>query len=146
MEIVYVDMDNVLVDFPWGVEQLSEELRKEYEGDLDEVPNFFRDLPPIDGAIDGYRKLSREYETYILSTAPWRNPTAWVDKLLWVQDHLPKAAHKRLILTHNKQLHKGDYLIDDRTANGAGDFDGEHIQFGKEPYPDWEAVLAYLLD
>lgn len=146
MEIVYVDMDNVLVDFPWGIEQLSEELKKEYEGDLDEIPDFFRDLPPIDGAIEGFQKLSNEYDTYILSTAPWRNPTAWVDKLLWVQQHLPEAAHKRLILSHNKHLNKGDYLIDDRKANGAGDFSGEHIQFGQEPFPDWDAVLEYLLD
>lgn len=145
MEIVYVDMDNVLVDFPWGIEQLSQELKKEYEGDLDEIPNFFRELPPIEGAIDSFHKLSEKYDTYILSTAPWRNPSAWIDKLLWVQEHLPEVARKRLILSHNKNLLRGDYLIDDRTANGAGEFHGEHIQFGKEPFPNWNAVLDYLL-
>ncbi|WP_138431641.1 5' nucleotidase, NT5C type [Fodinibius saliphilus] len=145
MEIVYVDMDNVLVDFPWGVDQLSDELKKEYEGDLDEIPNFFNDLPPIDGAIDGFRALSSEYETYILSTAPWGNPTAWIDKVRWVQRHLPETGYKRLILSHNKHLNRGDYLIDDRTANGAGEFEGEHIQFGKAPFQDWDAVLNYLL-
>ena len=82
MKIVYVDMDNVLVDFPWGVEQLSEETKNKYEGDLDEIPGFFQDLPPIDGAIDGFRQLSQHYDTYILSTAPWDNPSAWKDKLL----------------------------------------------------------------
>lgn len=146
MEIVYVDMDNVLVDFPWGIEQLSEEVKKEYEGDLDEIPNFFRDLPPVDGAIDGFHRLSEQYDTYILSTAPWGNPSAWIDKLLWVQEHLPEAAYKRLILSHNKHLNKGHYLIDDRKANGAGDFSGEHIQFGTEPFTDWDAVLDYLLE
>ncbi len=146
MEIVYVDMDNVLVDFPWGVDQLSDDLKKEYEDDLDEIPNFFGDLPPIEGAIEGFRKLSEQYDTYILSTAPWRNPSAWVDKLLWVKEHLPETGYKRLILSHNKQLNKGDYLIDDRTANGAGDFEGEHIQFGQEPFTDWDAVLEYLLE
>ncbi|NGP89724.1 5' nucleotidase, NT5C type [Fodinibius halophilus] len=145
MEIVYVDMDNVLVDFPWGVEQLSEELKKEYEGDLDEIPNFFSDLPPIDGAIEGFRALSNHYDTYILSTAPWGNPTAWIDKVKWVQRHLPEVGYKRLILSHNKHLNKGDYLIDDRTANGAEDFEGEHIQYGKAPFHDWDAVLNYLL-
>lgn len=145
MQIVYVDMDNVLVDFPWGIDQLSEELKKEYEGDLDEIPNFFRNLPPIDGAIEGFRQLSEQYETYILSTAPWRNPTAWIDKVKWVHNHLPEAGHKRLILSHHKNLNKGDYLIDDRKANGASDFDGEHIIFGEEPFPDWDAVLDYLL-
>lgn len=145
-KIVYVDMDNVLVDFPWGIDQLDEEIRKKYADDLDEIPGFFADLPPIDGAITGFRQLSQQYDTYILSTAPWRNPSAWIDKLRWVQEHLPEVAHKRLILSHNKHLNRGDYLIDDRTANGAGEFSGEHIHFGEEPFPNWEAVLDYLLE
>ncbi|TYP91954.1 5' nucleotidase, deoxy (Pyrimidine), type C protein (NT5C) [Fodinibius salinus] len=145
MQIVHVDMDNVLVDFPWGVEQLSEEIKKEYEGELDEISGFFSDLPPVDGAINGFRELSHHYDTYILSTAPWGNPSAWTDKLLWVQKHLPEVGHKRLTLTHHKNLTHGDYLIDDRAANGAAEFKGEHIQFGSEPYKDWESVLSYLL-
>jgi 5'(3')-deoxyribonucleotidase len=145
MKIVYVDMDNVLVDFPWGVEQLSEETKNKYEGDLDEIPGFFQDLPPIDGAIDGFRQLSQHYDTYILSTAPWDNPSAWKDKLLWIKEHLPELGYKRLTLSHHKNLSRGDYLIDDRTANGAAEFSGEHIQFGKAPYKNWDAVLDYLL-
>ncbi len=145
MQIIYVDMDNVLVDFESGIDQLSEETYQEYQDDLDEVPGFFRDLPPVEGAIDAFHKLSAQYDVYILSTAPWRNPSAWIDKLLWVKKHLPEVAHKRLILSHNKHLNRGDYLIDDRTANGAGDFPGEHIHFGEEPFLDWDAVLGYLL-
>ena len=145
MEIVYIDMDSVLVDFEHGINQLSEETFREYEDDLDEVPGFFRDLPPIDGAIEAFHKLSEQYDVYILSTAPWHNPSAWIDKLLWVKKHLPNVARKRLILSHNKHLNRGHYLIDDRMANGAGNFEGEHIHFGEEPFPDWDAVLAYLL-
>lgn len=144
-EIVYVDMDNVLVDFPWGIGQLSKEKKKKYGDDLDEIPGFFSDLPPIDGAIEAFHQLSAHYDTYILSTAPWDNPSAWTDKLLWVKEHLPEKGYKRLILSHNKNLNHGDYLIDDRTANGAGRFPGEHIQLGEEPFPDWEAVLNYLI-
>lgn len=144
-EIVYVDMDNVLVDFPWGIGQLSEETKQKYGNELDEIPGFFADLPPIDGAIDAFHRLREHYDTYILSTAPWDNPSAWTDKLLWVKKHLPDKGYKRLILSHNKNLNHGDYLIDDRTANGAGEFPGEHIQLGSESYPDWDAVLDYLL-
>jgi 5'(3')-deoxyribonucleotidase len=146
MQIVYVDMDNVLVDFPAGLEKLDPAVKEQYKDDPDEIPGFFGDLPPIPGAIDAFQKLSMQYDVYILSTAPWENPSAWIDKLQWVKHHLPEAAYKRLILSHNKHLNRGDYLIDDREANGAGDFGGEHIQFGEPPYRDWDAVLEYLLD
>jgi hypothetical protein len=39
----------------------------------------------------------------------------------------------------------GDYLIDDRTKNGAGEFKGELIHFGTDKFPDWDSVLEYLL-
>jgi len=144
-EIVYVDMDNVLVDFPWGVQQLSEKKLASYEGRLDEIPDFFSNLPPIEGAIDGFKRLQQQYDTYILSTGPWNNPSAWSDKLLWVQKHLPQKGYKRLILSHNKHLNAGDYLIDDRQANGAGQFKGEHLHFGSNRFPDWDSILEYLL-
>ncbi len=48
-------------------------------------------------------------------------------------------ARKKLILTHRKDLNIGDFLVDDRTKNGAGEFMGEFIQFGTDKFPDWAA-------
>ena len=144
-KILYFDMDNVLVDFPSGIAQLTPDTQKEYEGRLDEVPGIFALMTPLEGAIDAFETLSKKYDSYILSTAPWENSGAWKDKNEWVKKYLGKSAHKRLILSHHKNLNKGDYLIDDRTANGAGEFEGEHIQFGSDKFPDWESVLEYLL-
>ncbi len=145
-KILYIDMDNVLVDFPSGVSKLSQELIKEYESNLDEVPNIFSLMEPLEGAIDSFKILSQRYDTYILSTAPWKNSSAWSDKVKWVQKYLGESAYKRLILTHHKNLNHGDYLIDDRTKNGAGEFKGELIQFGTDKFPDWKSVCSYLLD
>jgi hypothetical protein len=47
----------------------------------------------------------------------------------------------------------GDYLIDDRLKNGAGEFSGELLRFGYDwendnkpnEYPDWDSILDYLL-
>ena len=144
-KIVYIDMDNVLVDFPSAFEYLDEITLKKYEGRLDEVPGIFALMKPIEGAIEAFKKLSEKYDVYILSTSPWNNPTAWSDKLEWVKKYLGDLAYKRLILTHHKNLNKGDYLIDDRTKNGAGEFEGELILFGSEKFPNWNAVLDYLL-
>ena len=107
-------MDNVLVDFPSGVSKLSQEVINEYESNLDEVPNIFSLMEPLEGAIDSFKILSQRYDTYILSTAPWKNSSAWSDKVKWVKKYLGKSAYKRLILIHHKNLNHGDYLVDDR--------------------------------
>ena len=137
-------MDNVLVDFKTGIDRISSYNKKEYEGRYDEVPDIFSLMDPMEGAIDSYNKLSSQYDTYILSTSPWDNPSAWQDKILWVKKYLEKSAYKRLILSHHKNLNRGDYLIDDRLKNGADKFIGEHIHFGTEKFPDWKSVLSYL--
>ena len=71
--------------------------------------------------------------------------SAWSDKHKWVKKYLGETAKKRLILSQHKDLNRGGYLIDDRTVNGAGEFQGEHIHFGQEKFPDWKSVLDYLL-
>ena len=143
-KILYFDMDNVLVDFLSAVPHLSPQVLKEYDGNLDEIPGIFSLMAPLPGAIDAFNELSVLFDAYILSTAPWENPSAWSDKLLWVKRHLGAAAHKRLILSHHKNLNRGDFLVDDRTKHGARDFAGMHIRFGTEPFPDWPTVTAFL--
>ena len=145
MKIVYVDMDSVLVDFKSGIDSLTDEERQIYKENFDEVPGIFLKMEPVDGAIDAYKELTKHFDVYILSTAPWNNPSAWSDKLLWVKKYLGDLAHKRLILSHNKNLNSGDYLIDDRLANGAGQFKGEHIHFLSVNFKDWNDVLNYLI-
>ena len=144
-KILYFDMDNVLVDFKSGIDREDARTLKEYKGRLDEIPGIFSLMNPMPGAIEAFQTLSKVYDVYILSTAPWLNPTAWSDKLQWVQKYLGDVAYKRLILSHHKNLNKGDYLIDDRRKNGAAEFEGELIEFGSEDFPDWDAIVKYLL-
>ena len=148
-QVLYVDLDNTLVDFGTRLEGIDPSVREQFDDRADEIPGIFALMPPMPGAIEAFRKLAAVYDTYILSTAPWGNPTAWTDKLSWVQLHFgfgdDSPAYKRLILSHNKNLNVGDYLIDDRPNNGAEDFNGEWLHFGTEDYPDWDAVLRELL-
>lgn len=60
------------------------------------------------------------------------------------EGRLDDVFHKCLILLHNKDLLKGDYLIDDRLKHGADTFDGERIQFYSKHFPDWAPVVEYL--
>jgi len=130
-KIVYFDMDGVLVNFQSGIDQLDLYHKIEYKENYDEVPGIFGTMKPNEDMIDLFNAMfsDERYDCYVLSTAPWENPSASSDKTEWIQKYLPKA-YKRLILSHNKHLNVGDYLIDDRTANGAGEFGGELLQYG----------------
>ena len=124
-------MDGVLVNFQSGIDQLDLYHKIEYKEKYDEVPGIFGTMKPNEDMIDLFNAMfsDERYDCYVLSTAPWENPSASSDKVEWIQKYLPKA-YKRLILSHNKHLNVGDYLIDDRTANGAGEFGGELLQYG----------------
>jgi len=148
-KILYIDLDNTLADFDGRVAGLDHEIRSRYEGHFDHIPGVYSLLRPMPGAVEAYRELSELFDTYILSTAPWLNPTAWTDKLQWVQLHFGieerGPAYKRLILTHHKDLARGDFLVDDQPDHGAADFEGEWLHFGAgRPFPDWPSVVEYL--
>lgn len=163
---LFIDMDNVLVDFKSGIKRLDEQTRMTYDEHIDsktgitykmhfdDVPGIFALMDPMPGAIEAVRKLQERFELYILSTAPWNNPTAWSDKLEWVKRYFGgekgDVFYKRLILSHHKELClcHGDYLIDDRDdKNGTEKYKdvGKLIHFGTCEFPNWDAVVEYLM-
>lgn len=143
-KIALVDMDGVLVNFETGIQKQTPEILEEYEDRFDEIPGIFGGMLPMDNAIESYEWLCEHFDTYIVSTAPWGNNSAWNDKHTWVRKYLGEVARKRLCLTHHKNMVMGDFLIDDRKKNGVELFTGEHIWFGQEPYTDWTTVIDYM--
>ena len=85
---LFFDMDDVLVKYQSGLDRIDEETRKKYEKKgpddkdrTDEIPGLFSMMEPMDGAIEAARKLAKVYDVFILTTAPWKNPTACSDKV-----------------------------------------------------------------
>ena len=154
-KLVYVDMDGVLVSFPADLDDVDPSIRDECRAwcartgeHHSDFEGLFATLPPADGAVAAIERLRAVYDVYLLSTAPWANTSSWSDKRRWVERHLPMLPVKHLILTHRKDLNRGDFLIDDRPNNGAREFAAhagqEWIHFGSDTFPSWEAVLRYL--
>lgn len=153
-KVLYVDLDNTLVDFQSGIDRLPTDVRIAREAldkpDFDDVDGIFALMDPLPDAIESFNQLSHVFDAYILSTAPWNNPSAWSDKLNWVKKYFGAEegtpAHKKLILSHHKNLNKGAVIVDDRTKRGVEKFDGLHIHFGTPKWPNWGVVTPYLLD
>lgn len=160
MKILYIDMDGVVADFELVMQQIAPHIELGDNGTLpyevrsklvDEAvlntPGFFEYLPLINGAKDAVFKLrdSGKYEIYFLSTPMCNVFHSYGGKREWLHISFGDWTEKRLILTHRKDLAIGDYLIDDRTRNGAGEFKGELLFFAGEKYPNWESILNYLL-
>lgn len=109
------------------------------------VPGFFRSLAPIDGAIATINELRDLFDVYVLTAPSTRNAHSYSEKRIWIEEYFDYAFTKKLILSPNKGLLKGDYLIDDHDAGkGQDSFDGMLIQFGSEAFPDWRSVLTFL--
>tara|TARA_B100000029_G_scaffold515882_1_gene625292 strand:+ start:706 stop:1131 length:426 start_codon:yes stop_codon:yes gene_type:complete len=139
-------MDGVLVDPDSALPKLSTEIKNKYKDNIYDAPGFFALMDPMHNAIDSYKYLCQKFDTYILTAAPWNNPTAANDKIDWVQKYLNDEAFKRVIISHNKNLNSGDFLIDDKIRNGVDKFKGTHIHFGSEKFPNWKSVVEFLDD
>ena len=103
---------------------------------------FFLGLEPYDGAIEGLRKLEEKYDVWILTKPSTRNLNCYTEKAKWIYDHFGQDIVDKLIICPDKALLKGDYLIDDKIWS---DFEGEQLHFLSDEYPDWEAVVNYLM-
>lgn len=158
-KIVYVDMDGVIADFESAILNISSNVVLSDEDDgyesrskiisdlvMNNNPRLFEELLPIEDSIFYVNKLFDKFEVYFLSTPMWDVVESYTGKRIWLEKQFGEKAHKKLILSHRKDLCFGDFLIDDRTRNGAGEFKGELIHFGTNKFPNWETVYNYLIN
>lgn len=144
-KVIYIDMDNVLCNFS-----------KAYHKALLENPEikfpqsqygFFRDLEPIIDSIEAVEFLDAQddFSVYFLTAPSIKNPLCYTEKRLWIEDKFGLEMVQQLIISPNKGLNKGDYLIDDhQSGKGQESFEGELIHFGSDKYKTWKQVLNYF--
>lgn len=141
-KILYVDMDDTICDYSGHLERQKRNTGLDFpQGKL----GFYFSIPALSEALCVVRNLSLDYNIYILSAPSLVNTHCYTEKRLWLDYNLGKEYGEKLILSPDKSLLKGDYLIDD-LPNGKGqeNFEGELIVYGSQKFRFWWQIESYF--
>jgi 5'(3')-deoxyribonucleotidase len=136
-------MDGVLCNFYGAAKKaLTENPEQKYP---QSQWGFFLKLEEIEDAIESVKLLQTKYDVWILTRPSFRNVNCFTEKAQWIWDHLGFEMLEKTIMSGDKSLLIGDYLIDDMGNAGQEEFEGELIHFKTEKFPNWETVVDYLM-
>lgn len=156
-KVILVDQDNVLADhegeilrrwrsrypeYPyvphenrrnfWMAEDYPEELRAQLRGIFNEK-GFIASLPPLPGGLEAIQEMKRAGHIVKICTSPMIvNTNSSKEKQEWVERYLGTDWVRDLIITLDKTVIDGDFLIDDKPEiSGAMIPTWEHVVFDK---------------
>lgn len=170
-KIIAVDQDQVLADLftPWveAVNKNEKENVTHHDVKTWDICSYFkcgkkvyeyltyelfRQLPVIEDSQSVMKKLMKEYEVYIVTSAT-SYPKTMLAKIEWLSDHFPFIPSSNIILCGNKKIIRADIMIDDGVHN-LEHFDGRKILFDAchnkacnefERVNSWKEVESKLL-
>ena len=93
--------------------------------------SFFREMLPMKGAKEALEEMREKGWEVFICTSPlstYKNCVS--EKYEWVENYLGPSWVKQVILTKDKTIIKGDFLIDDKP-----------LITGVEASPEWEHIL-----
>ena len=110
----------------------------EYEKFFEEIvlrKGFYRSLPLMEGAREALEELLALGHNVRICTAPKREyQNCTLEKMEWIDEHLGRTWTDRTIITRDKTLVHGDFLIDDKpNITGTRKPSWEHILYD-QPY------------
>jgi 5'-nucleotidase len=174
--VVLLDMDGTIVDWDagflqaWGsrpvdrtksyaMEDCVPSVHRNDATNIFMTPGFFRNLPPVPGAVAAVRQMERAgFQIWFCTSPILGHSTCCQEKLEWIQEHFGDAYVKRVILCQDKTTVRGDILIDDKPhITGLHPptwrqclFDAPYNQCRSDlpritEWSEWEAPLKQLL-
>lgn len=114
-------------------------------------PDFFRDLPVYDDAVEVIRALAAKYDIYFASAA-MEFEHSFTPKFDWLREHFAFIDPMHYIFCGHKGILHTDYLIDDHTEH-LDSFSGQGLLYtaqhnlAREGYlrvDNWLAVAKYF--
>lgn len=168
---IAVDMDGVLADIEthflnvynqnFGTQLTYEDIKGKTEREAFPNPDmamklaftsgFFRSIPVVKGAVEGLKKLSEQFDVYIVSSA-MEFPQSLEEKYDWIAAHFPFIHWKKIVLCGDKSIINTDFMIDDHCKN-LDHFKGTPILFSAfhninvHKYPrvnNWKEVIKMM--
>jgi 5'-nucleotidase len=122
------------------------------------IEGSYRNLTPIDGAIAALKQMEEQgIQAYLCTSPIYTNESCASDKISWVREHFGDWWGDRTIITKDKTLIRGDYLIDDKQViEGVMTPEWERIVFDRvynrevdgrrlNSWDNWTTVLADCL-
>lgn len=136
-------MDEVLADFSASVTSGVKKAPPEMY-----VPGFFRNLKVKPGAKRAVSRLmkSRLFDIYVLSHPINGVAQSYSEKVEWIKEHFPRLTNK-IVLTCNKNLNNGHFLIDDSVKWKSG-FNGIFVRFSLkvDSELEWVRVVSLVIN
>lgn len=143
-------MDDVIADFYKGSKHhFTGKVMEERMFDK----HFFLNLEPVPGSKAAiFQLIKMGFDVWILSQPLVQLPESYIEKVEWIQRHFP-ALTSKIILTQDKGLNLGHYLIDDNKNKWQQKFEQNggkfiHFKYGGYNYPDmqdprsaWEDIV-----
>lgn len=172
---IFIDMDNTLVNTTQGLKnwyqkycfnyQIKEKKFNETNYNVStwvdntnlkyafEEQYFFLNLEPNENAIDAITLLSKIHNVIICSVTNSNiYPYAAQEKTQWIQKHLPMLHNgpTNLVLTEDKSILHGHYLIDDnpeidKIGINAENIHWEHVVFN-QPYNEINSNKKFIIN
>ena len=131
---LYIELENVLCNYNGRFF----ELRAEYDcDDINELPIHYKDMEPIDGAIEAVEECAENLNVYIVTPDEQRE-----EKTEWVRTHLPQVVDN-ILFCNIEEIRDGNYLVCMNKEKG-GCFRGRLIEYYSMNFPTWLEILNYI--
>lgn len=117
-------------------------------------PGFIFGLNPIEGGIEAIKEMIAEGHDVRICTSPLSSyENCITEKYLWIEKYLGRDFTKKMIVTKDKTLIRGDILIDDSVPKGVITPSWKHIIFDRphnrnipgtrlERWSDWKEMIG----